>query len=65
MLISYRKKLLYSGLAGLAMAIAVVTAWYILNQQEDNHVERVTASTAFGVEALLSKDIEGRIGVAI
>lgn len=61
MLISYRKKLLYSGLAGLAMAIAVVTAWYILNQQEDNHVERVTASTAFGVEALLSKDIEGRI----
>lgn len=43
------------------MAIIVVTAWYILDQQEDNHVNRVTASTALGVEALLSKDIEGRI----
>ncbi len=59
--ISRPKKLLYSGLAGLVMAIAVVTAWYILNQQEDSHVDRVTASTAFGVEALLRKDIEGRI----
>ncbi len=59
--ISYQKKLLYSGLAGLAMAIAVVAAWYILNQQEDSHVNRVTASTALGVEALLRKDIEGRI----
>lgn len=59
--LTHQKMLLYSALAGLAMAITVIAVWYALDQQEERHIESVTASTALGVEALLSKDIEGRI----
>jgi two-component system sensor kinase FixL len=51
----------YSALAGLAVALAVALAWYILDIRERNHINKVSETAVLGIEVLIKKDIENRV----
>ncbi len=56
-----RKSILFcSALAAFIVALAVATAWYVLDRQEQANFNRVAASHALGAEALIRDGINGR-----
>ncbi len=57
-----RAVLVRSALAGVAVAVAVALVWYVLDSQVRAIITDGTESTARGVEVLIRKDIETRVG---
>jgi len=53
--------LLFSVLVGLGVATVIALAWYQLDARERALIHRVTESTGRGIEALIRKDIAGRV----
>lgn len=48
-------------LSGVVVALAVISIWYFLNQQEDAQIKRATVSALSFTERLVRKDLDDRM----